>query len=297
MEPYISALLEQACVLTGVQTARLQTHQISQPARGAYVLYWMQRAQRAIDNPALELGLALAGQLRLPLLTVFVLTDYPEAVKSHYRFMLEGLVETASQLRDRGIGFAMLQGNPVEMVAELCRDAAVLICDAGRLRIERSWRIRLISTLSDLPIITVETEAVVPPALACPRPAWSAAVLRTRIAAFLPHFLAPSPGPQQTLVDGTALSNTGDSRLLSAWKTMPDPSVSDMLRFQRIAIPAGTTAALKKFADFLANDLARYSQERNDPNAGAESGMSPYLHFGQVSPVTLARMALATDLP
>lgn len=296
MEPTISALLEEACAISGVQTERLQTNLISRPAGGAYVLYWMQRAQRAIDNPAFELGLALAGQLRLPLLTVFVLTDYPEAVKPHYRFMLEGLAETASQLRDRGIGFAILQGDPAEMVAHLCRDAAVLLCDAGRLQIERSWRSRLASILSDILIITVETEAVVPPALACPKPAWSAAVLRTRIAAFLPHFLAPSPEPQHARIDGTALGKAGDDRLFTAWTTMPDPPSSDMLRFQRIAIPSGTAAALKRFADFLANDLTRYSQERNDPNAGAESGMSPYLHFGQVSPVTLARMALATGL-
>jgi deoxyribodipyrimidine photo-lyase len=29
--------------------------------------------------------------------------------------------------------------------------------------------------------------------------------------------------------------------------------------------------------------LRRYASERNDPNSGAESGLSPYLHFGQIS--------------
>ena len=64
---------------------------------GDYVLYWMQNSQRAEFNPALEVAIAAANRLGLPVLVGFGLTaDYPEANARHYAFMLEGLAETAA---------------------------------------------------------------------------------------------------------------------------------------------------------------------------------------------------------
>ena len=59
---------------------------------GEYVLYWMQQAQRAEYNHALEYAVQRANELGQPLLVVFGLTDdYPSANQRHYAFMLEGL--------------------------------------------------------------------------------------------------------------------------------------------------------------------------------------------------------------
>ena len=47
---------------------------------GKCVVYWMQRAQRGVDNPALNLAIALGNAMGLPVLAVFGLTaDYPGA--------------------------------------------------------------------------------------------------------------------------------------------------------------------------------------------------------------------------
>jgi deoxyribodipyrimidine photo-lyase len=54
----------------------------------------------------------------------------------------------------------------------------------------------------------------------------------------------------------------------------------------------GPSEASKRYTHFLEEDLNRYADSRNDPVNPAISHMSPYLHFGQVSPVTLARGAL-----
>src|SRR5678815_3111393 len=67
---------------------------------GDYVLYWMQQSQRAQFNPALEMAVAQANRLALPVVVGFGLTDgYPEANARHYTFMLEGLAETAQARR------------------------------------------------------------------------------------------------------------------------------------------------------------------------------------------------------
>lgn len=52
---------------------------------------------------------------------------------------------------------------------------------------------------------------------------------------------------------------------------------------------AGITAARATLNRFLAKGLDQYAEQRNDPNVKAQSGLSPYLHFGQIS---AARVAL-----
>ena len=47
----------------------------------------------------------------------------------------------------------------------------------------------------------------------------------------------------------------------------------------------GTGEAKKRLREFVAGKLSSYPEERNDPNADAVSHMSPYLHFGQISPL------------
>lgn len=43
-----------------------------------------------------------------------------------------------------------------------------------------------------------------------------------------------------------------------------------------------------KITDFIVNRLDRYAELRNDPRVNFQSGLSPYLHFGQISPQRVA---------
>ena len=46
--------------------------------------------------------------------------------------------------------------------------------------------------------------------------------------------------------------------------------------------------ALKTAENFLHNKFENYSVDRNDPNKNAQSNLSPYLHFGQISSQRIA---------
>ena len=53
---------------------------VDRRASTACVLYWMQRAQRATDNPALDVAVAAANALQVPLHVLFrVVDDFPGA--------------------------------------------------------------------------------------------------------------------------------------------------------------------------------------------------------------------------
>ena len=66
-----------------------------------YVLYWMQQSQRASHNPALAHAIEEANKIGLPVVAVFgLMDDYPEATERQYAFMVEGLADVATALRD-----------------------------------------------------------------------------------------------------------------------------------------------------------------------------------------------------
>jgi deoxyribodipyrimidine photo-lyase len=48
-------------------------------------------------------------------------------------------------------------------------------------------------------------------------------------------------------------------------------------------IPGGDRAAQAALVNFLSDKLTEYSDERNEPEKQATSGLSPYLHFGHIS--------------
>jgi len=50
----------------------------------------------------------------------------------------------------------------------------------------------------------------------------------------------------------------------------------------------GQKAARKMLRHFVDRKLGRYDERRSDPNLGGQSGLSPYLHFGQISAQRIA---------
>jgi deoxyribodipyrimidine photo-lyase len=68
----------------------------------------MQRAQRALDNPALTIAIRAANELGQPVLVFFcLLSHHPAANLRHYAFMLEGLEDTVRRLEQMRIGFVL----------------------------------------------------------------------------------------------------------------------------------------------------------------------------------------------
>ena len=76
---------------------------------GKYVLYWMQRSQRGYENAALNAAIALANNLDIPIIVVFVITDFHAANVRHYTFMLEGIAVTARDIHARGIRLSSVE--------------------------------------------------------------------------------------------------------------------------------------------------------------------------------------------
>ena len=56
-------------------------------------------------------------------------------------------------------------------------------------------------------------------------------------------------------------------------------------------VEPGYEAGMNRLGNFLEAGLDAYDKNRNDPSLSAQSGLSPYLHFGQISPQFAALQA------
>src|SRR6056297_131741 len=276
-----------------VQDERIQLLNDAPLKPGSYVLYWMQQSGRAHYNHALELAVERANSLKLPLRVLFVLTDnYPEANLRHYRFWLEGLEDTRRRLAERGIRLLRLQGEPLTCVPEVARQAALLVCDRGYLRHQRQWRAG-IALRAACPCLQVESDLVVPVETAYPKQAYTAGILRPKLHAQLERFLTDLPetplvrpslgfGLDASSFNCKCVSQNRDLRSLEG-DLKVDQTVGPVEW-----IEGGTTAALLRLEEFLAGKIDQFHQLRNDPSRNYLSHLSPYLHFGQISPLYIA---------
>ncbi len=257
---------------------------------GAYVLYWMQQAQRVRCNHALAFAVERADELRLPLLVCFVLTaHYPDANSRHYRFMLEGLQGVRVALMQRRMPMVIRMGEPPDVVASLAGEAAMVITDAGYLRVQRQWRRRLANAVQ-CRLVQVESDVVVPVAVAYSKEAYTAGVLRPHVTKAMDAFLveAPDRAPRRMGrgLDVESLDIGDIPSVLKKLGVADDISPVTWLR-------AGEGEADTRLALFVEKKLDRFGDLRNDPSQDYLSNLSPYLHFGQLSPVVAARAARA----
>jgi len=268
-----------------IHPARIQ-HLNSKPLiNGQYVLYWMQASQRVLDNHALTYGISKANELKKPLVVFFGLTDsFPEANERHYVFMLEGLQEIAQDLNKMGITFVLQQISPPKGVLKLAEDACLMVCDRGYLNIQKTWR-QTVAERIPCPCVQVETDVIVPVETTSEKEEYAAATIRPKIHNHLSDFLRQL---QHVSPKIDALSITLDSLEVSDLTKMVHQLTIDHTVKKSRYFTGGTRQALRWYHTFLNEKLPYFAEERNDPSKQYLSQMSPYLHFGQISPLTLA---------
>ena len=278
-----------------IHPSRIQPLNSRSVQEGRYVLYWMQASQRAECNHALEAAVEQANERNLPVVAVFGLTEkFPEANLRHYAFMLEGFEGVRGALARRGIRFVLVHESPELAAVRLAEEAALVVADRGYLRVQRQWR-NHVAKNAPCAVIQVETDAVVPVETASPKEEYTAGTLRPKLERVLGGYLTPLK-ERTVKKDSLALrldaDDECDRRALLAG-----------LKIDRTVPPVktargGTEQGNALLEEFVAGKLARYDELRSDPGLDFSSGLSPYLHFGQISPLAVAlRVRAAKGVP
>ncbi len=259
---------------------------------GRFVVYWMQRAQRAIDNPALETAVKAANILSKPVVVFFGLVpDYPNANLRHYHFLIQGLRDVADRLQKRKIGFVVRRyadHSPHKFAEQV--NPCLVIGDENPLRVPEKWRQNLSEQLR-VPFLTVDADVIVPSKLV-EKEQYSARTIRPRIHAQLDGFLVA----------------VGDTSVRVPWKPPrglrsldPDMNLLEGFGIDRSVQPVervgGAREAMRLLREFIRYRLTGYAERRNRPELDGTSQLSPYLHFGHIGPHTVALAVKKADAP
>lgn len=248
------------------------------------IVYWMSRDQRAQDNWALLYAQQLAIERQQQLLVVFCLVpNFLEASVRQYGFMLRGLAETFQTLTAKNIPCYLLQGQPHETLPPwlVQYNASLLVTDFDPLTIKKYWKDQLLPTIH-IPCHEVDAHNIVPCWIASPKLEYGAYTLRPKINKLLPLFLAEIPQIVEHPFSGIVSPPFPDlEQLFSSLQINHNIKEINWLT-------PGSQAGFILLDSFIEHKLPYYDTKSNDPNKDMQSHLSPYLHFGQLSPQRVA---------
>ncbi len=254
----------------------------------------MQRAQRGVDNPALDIAIAAANELQRPVAVFFGLhPKYPNANLRHYAFLVEGLAETKRKIEARGAVF-IFRPYPNHDLLRFCAEVkpCLVVGDENPLREPEKWRQSAARKLS-VPFWTVDADVVVPSKF-FPKEEYAARTMRPKLHRLLPMFLQP-PSNSKARYRWTE-GNQPVSQEITPVRLLAE------LPLDRNTAPVrqykgGTAAGMRLLRRFLNERLPAYDTARNQPQVAGTSELSAYLHFGHLSPLTIALAVDAADAP
>jgi deoxyribodipyrimidine photo-lyase len=280
-----------------VSADRIRLLNSASPRQSAgYVLYWAQMNRRAAKNHALAYAAEIANANNLPLLVYEGLTcDYLAANDRIHTFVLEGVPDTAAELRRIGAGYFFYlrarRSDPNDVLYRLAANAHSVVTDDYPAFIAAQHNARVPARIG-IPYIAVDASCIVPINRHEKRN-YGAYTIRPKIKRELDAFLRPVEMPQlkrrwrENLLppDLTALrtrvSASGIPALVAGCEI--DHSVRPSVEYT-----GGSGAAQQRLDIFLKERLRRYARESSQPSKRATSNLSPYLHFGHISSLEVA---------
>ena len=264
--------------------------------KGSYVLYWMVANRRIHWNYSLDRAVQWALELNKPLLILEALRiDYPWASDRLHQFILDGMLHHARHLKGMNASYypyvERQRREGKGLLEALAGKACVIVTDdypsffIPKMISVASRKIPLLMEKVDsnglLPMN--ETNRVFQTAYAFRR------FLQKQL---LPHLLEkPTANPlKESRLRGLRSLPRG---LKERWPKTSITELKDGPRLLRslaidhsvgtAPVRGGTDEALKAWRTFLEDRLPRYMEHRNQPEQEVTSGLSPYLHFGQIS--------------
>jgi deoxyribodipyrimidine photo-lyase len=268
---------------------------------GDFVVYWMTAFRRLHWNHALQHAADRARELRKPLLILDGLRcGYRWASDRIHRFVLDGMAENARALAGGGILYypyaEPAAGAGSGLMEALAGRACLVVADDAPI----FFLPRMVAAAAArLPVAVEAVDANgLLPIVAAPQVYPTAYVLRRFLQKELPEHLGDLP--EEDPLAGSGLpAHPGLSALPVEIVRRWPPASAALLAGEPAALAAlpidhsvppvagvrgGEAAAREALERFLDRRLVRYGTGRNDPAEDVTSGLSPYLHFGHISP-------------
>ncbi len=277
--------------MTNIPDIRIQSCNAA-PVRadGEYVLYWMTAFRRLGWNFALEHAAERARELGRPLVIFEPLrAGYPWASDRFHRFVLDGMAGHARRLaKSKVLYYPYVEPAPGQgrgLLEALAGRACLVVADdypgfflpkmvaaaASKLKV----RMEKVDSNGLLPLRATD------------RVFTAAFHFRRFLQKTLPDHLADFPEENPLASPLPRRLPELSPEILRRWP--PGPVDLALLPIDHSVAPVpgvagGNEAAGAVLERFLEERLGGYGEGRNHPDAEMSSGLSPYLHFGHISP-------------
>ena len=249
---------------------------------GNSVLYWMNRDKRVDDNWAIIAAQSVALKNKVPLIVCFqYLGDFPDSNIRQYGFLFKGLLELKVKLERLNIQFVLIRGDVKRGLSKIIEEKSVgtMIVDHSPLKVYQK-RVKKIVNITNIPIYQIDAHNIVPVWVASEKKEYAAYTIRKKIHTNLNQFLTDYPKLIRHPYGDFIKKEYSHDKIIS--KLNIDFSIKEV----DWLIP-GEKAAKNKLS-LLSDSLSGYDQNRNDPTKEALSNLSPYFHFGHISPQRVA---------
>jgi len=259
---------------------------------GKYIIYWMSHSHRANFNHSLEFAIELSNQSGKPLLVYFPITDkYKHSNARYYKFMLDGILEAKKSVEERGIKFAIEKVNDIKQrIIELSENAYALITDKAYLKYHRKLN-KYIADRLEVPVYEIESDVCVPVEIASDKQEPYAFTFRKKIYSLLDKYIVELK-PREPKIKSVSfdfgieeITFNNSLEILNILNIDKSVSLSPFV--------GGYSQARKYLEEFIEKKLYRYKEFRSHPELDYQSNLSPYLHFGQISPIEVVLEVLS----
>lgn len=246
------------------------------------VLCLLSRALRAWNHPALDFAIQVANERKTGIWVLVVLDPAcPRVFSRHPIFFLEGLADVTAGLQERRIPLVIQIGDTLTTVLQHAMHASMVVCDEHPEPWGRRQR-ELLSVHAGIPVVAVESDALVPPCIVANHAHRNARALRSAIWRLIPEFL-----PYQADLDVRfPMQNAPDIKN----GTLVEPTQLDSLRvpgwdfsLETCERPTGgQTAARLRLTDFVRTNLHNYHEMHHRADLDVSSKLGPYLRCGHI---------------
>ncbi|QDU93428.1 cryptochrome/DNA photolyase family protein [Lignipirellula cremea] len=276
---------------------------------GDYVLYWMTAFRRPGWNFALQRAVELAQECSRPLIILEALRcDYHWASDRLHAFVIQGMADNQRAFAARAAAryYPYLEperGAGKGLLAALAKNACAVVGDdfpsfflprmVAAAAKQTPCRLEMVDSNGLLPLRAADKIFA--------RAHDFRRFLQKNLRPHLDDFPEEDPLKYQRLPDLKQLP----ASITRRWPAVDIEALRqdriDLSQFpldhavKSVAMRGGCEAGEQRLADFLAVDLPRYDEKRNEPEQEATSRLSPYLHFGHVSAHQVFHAAMARE--
>jgi deoxyribodipyrimidine photo-lyase len=224
-------------------------------------------------------------QKLIPLITID--SEYQHENIRQLIFLVESITELTDSYKNRGLLLSVAYGKTREILTEIIQKNSIgmIVASASYVRYFHDILEHFGKTLT-IPVVIVDDASLLPPWIVSDHVEYGAYTLRKKYWNTV-TMLSPEKNISPEKVECIQTHNDLGKVIKTSWYKKYISELSKISHGHANKFLGGESQAQKLWNTFKKEKLALYDTARNNPNEENTSLLSPYLHFGCISPLQI----------